>query len=300
MARHYARSTTLGLTLMVCAAPWPAPGYSGGVELFHVHGLSYSADGKTLYVPAHYGLVLYENGTWRKADGPEHDYMGFMATRKAFYSSGHPAQGGGLMNPFGLLKSADLGRTWTPLGMQGESDFHVLAAGYDTDAVYVFNATPNSRIPFAGLAYTLDDGATWRRAKRQGAPEPFALAAHPTQSRRVAIAAEGGLYLSNDTGDTFTQAVKNVNVYAAWFDLGGKAVWYGGAGISAFLARLDLNTSQATTIALPPLGRDAVAHISQNPVRRDEIAIATFSRNVFVSGDGGKHWRQIAREGATQ
>lgn len=31
------------------------------------------------------------------------------------------------------------------------------------------------------------------------------------------------MYLSNDTGDTFTQAVKNVNVYAAWFDLGGKA-----------------------------------------------------------------------------
>jgi hypothetical protein len=41
-------------------------------------------------------------------------------------------------------------------------------------------------------------------------------------------------------------------------------------------------------IARPPIGRDAVAYITQNPARRAEFAIVTFERAVFLTLDRGK------------
>lgn len=112
------------------------------MTLTHVHGQSYSADGTQLMIPSHHGLAIYETGAkgrWSKADGPSHDYMGFSATSEALYSSGHPAPGSGLTIPFRLIKSLDGGKTWRKLGLEGESDFHLLATSYGTNAVYVRN-----------------------------------------------------------------------------------------------------------------------------------------------------------------
>jgi hypothetical protein len=86
------------------------------VTLKHVHGLAFSQDGQQLSIPSHDGLALYRDGHWSKAPGPEHDYMGFSAGRQAIYSSGHPANGSGLVNPLGLIKSSDGGSTWQQLG----------------------------------------------------------------------------------------------------------------------------------------------------------------------------------------
>lgn len=82
------------------------------VTLTHVHGLSYSADGRQLIIPSHHGLAVYEGGKWSKAPGS------------------------GLVNPFGVIRSRDGGKTWDKLGFEGESDFHLLAArcGVSADA----------------------------------------------------------------------------------------------------------------------------------------------------------------------
>src|SRR3981189_2219891 len=93
------------------------------VTLVHVHGLAFSADGKRLMIPSHFGLAVYENGKWSKAPGPQHDYMGFSATASHIYSSGHPAPGSGLVNPFGLLRSRDGGKTWDQLRPRRGSGF---------------------------------------------------------------------------------------------------------------------------------------------------------------------------------
>src|SRR5437899_7996074 len=95
------------------------------ITLMHVHGLGYSPDGKRLMIPSHHGLAIYENGKWSKAPGPEHDYMGFSASANRIYSSGHPAAGSGLVNPFGLLRSKDGGKTWEKLNQEGESIIYV-------------------------------------------------------------------------------------------------------------------------------------------------------------------------------
>ncbi|MGH8433648.1 MAG: F510_1955 family glycosylhydrolase, partial [Pseudomonas sp.] len=191
------------------------------VTLKHVHGLAFSPDGQRLLIPSHQGLAVYSDGRWTKAPGPEHDYMGFSVTRQAIYSSGHPARGSGLTNPFGLIKSSDGGNTWQQLGLQGESDFHLLASGFDSGALYVYNAYPNSRMSSPGLYHSLNDGANWQRASAQGMSEaPTALAVHPTDSKVVAVATKGGLYLSRDAGAHF-RAITRGQVLSAAFSVDG-------------------------------------------------------------------------------
>src|SRR4051794_450429 len=174
------------------------------VTLVHVHGLSYSSDGKRLMIPSHFGLAIYENGKWSKAPGPEHDYMGFSATASHIYSSGHPAAGTGLVNPFGLLRSKDGGKTWDKLGLEGESDFHVMATSWNTNAIYVWNPAANSRMPQAGLHYTVNDGFAWKHVAAKGIEgNPYAVAVHPDAAKSVALATPEGVFASSDSGGNF-------------------------------------------------------------------------------------------------
>lgn len=292
-------SVTLVRLLAACAFLLaPATGALAQVTLTHVHGLAYSADGKRLFVPSHHGLALYEGGKWAKAPGPEHDYMGFAATRDRFYSSGHPEEGSRLVDPFGLMRSDDGGKTWTRLGLEGEADFHQLAAGYGSNVVYVYNHAPNSRMPEEGIYFTLNDGVAWKRARAEGLQgEPAGIAVHPEDAGTVAVATKSGLYLSTDSCDSF-RGLASGPVYSVLFDLDGRHLWYGGYAEAPTLMRLDWPTGEQQSVALPPLGRrDAVAFIAQNPADRSEYAIATFKRSVFLSRDNGKRWAEIAREG---
>jgi photosystem II stability/assembly factor-like uncharacterized protein len=278
---------------LICASSAQA-----GVTLTHVHGLAYSPDGKRLMIPSHHGLAVYENGKWSKAPGPQHDYMGFAATAKNLYSSGHPAPGSGMVNPFGVIRSKDGGKTWDKLGLEGETDFHLLATSWNTNAIYVWNPAPSSRMKRPGLHYTLNDGFAWKPARAAGlAGEPRALAVHPDNPAIVAVATSQGLYLSTDSGESFAKAAGDGEGLSAFFDLNGKDVWYGAFEGRPTLARMPLKGGQAVQVTLPALTNDAVAYIAQNPARRLEYAIATFERSVFISKDSGQSWTRIAEGG---
>lgn len=194
-------------TMIIAAALVAAlavPAVRAAVTLTHVHGLAYTADGKRLLIPSHHGLAVYENGEWSRAPGPRHDYMGFSATAKRLYSSGHSAPGSGLVNPFGLIRSDDGGGTWRKLALEGETDFHVLATSWNTNAVYVWNPAPSSRIKRPGLHYTLNDGFVWKPARAAGLDgDPRAIAVHPDNPNRVAVATSSGIFQSSDSGDSF-------------------------------------------------------------------------------------------------
>ncbi len=297
--KHTLHAFLLALVLGLCAATRVHAGEP--VTLMHVHGLSYSADGKRLMLPSHHGLAIFENGRWSKAAGPAHDYMGFAATRDALYSSGHPAPGSGLANPFGLIKSRDGGKTWQKLGLERESDFHTLATSYDTNAVYLVNHAPNSRMGRAGIHHTRNDGLKWTRAAASGlGGELNSLAVHPTEASIVAAGTTDGLYLSRNSAESFEPLAGGQRVLAAAFDLDGQHLWFGSYARKAALARIALKAgSRAEDLPIPALTEDAVAYIAQNPVQRGEIAIATFKRNVFLSKDQGRTWTQIAEEGTT-
>lgn len=270
----------------------------GGVMLTHVHGLAYSPDGKRLMVPSHHGLAVYENGKWSKAPGPQHDYMGFSASAQALYSSGHPAPGSGLVNPFGLIRSRDGGKTWEKLGLEGETDFHLLATSWNAKAIYVWNPAPSSRMKAPGLHYTSSDGFGWKRAAAHGlSGEPHAIAVHPDSASMVAVATTDGLFLSRDSGERFARIASGGQGLSALFDFDGKHLWYGSFDGSARLARIALGGSDPAHVDMPPLGEDAVAYIAQNPARKLEYAMATFKRSVYLSRDGGQSWSQIAVHG---
>ena len=288
----------LARTLAVAALAGATVIAHADVTLVHVHGLTYSPDGKRLMIPSHHGLAVYENGKWSKAPGPQHDYMGFSGTAGALYSSGHPAPDSGLVNPFGLIRSTDGGKTWQKLGLEGETDFHLLATGWNTNAVYVWNPAPSSRIPRAGLHYTLNDGNTWTAAAGAGlGGELRALAVHPDDVRTVAVATATGVFLSRDAGASFAPVSTNGEALSLHFDLDGERLWYGTFDGAARLAVAPIAGGKATALKLPPLGQDAVSYIAQNPATRSEYAIATFRRSVYVSRDRGRTWTQAAHHG---
>ncbi len=295
------RNTLHAIALAVSMTPlaWWSANAAAGVALTHVHGLTYAADGATLMVPSHHGLAVYSSGQWSKAPGPEHDYMGFAGTRNALYSSGHPAPGSGLKNPFGLIKSTDGGKSWKQLVLQGESDFHTLAASYGTNAVYVVNPHPNSQMGTQGVYFTTNDGEKWQRVEAAGlAGRIHGLAVHPSDSATVAAAADQGLFLSKDAGASFKPVASGKRVLAATFTVSGNEIWWSGHDGGPTLSVLDLRSgAKPRTVNLPDLGDDAVSFIAQNPVRTSEMAIATFKKSIFVSKDAGKSWARIADQG---
>lgn len=287
------------LAVLLAGAAAAAPA-DPAVTLTHVHGLAYSADGKRLMIPSHHGLAVYANGRWSKAPGPQHDYMGFSATARHLYSSGHPAHGSGLVNPFGLIRSRDGGRTWDKLGLEGETDFHLLATSWNTDAIYVWNPAPSSRMRQPGLHSTRNEGFVWRPARAAGlAGAPRALAVHPDDPATVAVATDKGVFLSRNSGDRFAAVASGMDGLSVFFELDGQHLWYGAFDGRPLLARVALagGNVERSSLSLPPRARDAVAYIAQNPARRDKFAIATFRRNVYLSPDRGRTWRQIAADG---
>lgn len=295
-------ATMLRAALLVALTMAAAARAGEAVTLTHVHGLSYSGDGARIMIPAHHGLALFEGGRWSKAAGPAHDYMGFSATRDALYSSGHPAPGSGLTNPFGLIKSRDGGKTWSKLGFEGESDFHNLATSHGTNAVYVVNHGANSRMRQPGIFHTENDGLKWTRAAAGGlAGELRVLAVHPTDAKVVAAGTSDGLYLSRDAAERFERHAGGQPVLAATFDLDGQHLWFSTYAGRPALLRVALQAgARPEALSLPALTEDAVAYLAQNPVRRSEVAIATFKRSVYLSQDSGRNWKLLAREGVTQ
>lgn len=80
----------------------------------------------------------------------QQDFMGFtVAGPDRLLASGHPAPGQDLPAALGLIESRDGGRTWQPVSLLGQADFHVLrAAG---ERVYGFD-------PASGMLLASGDG----------------------------------------------------------------------------------------------------------------------------------------------
>jgi hypothetical protein len=269
-------------------------GAQGVIDFPHIHGLGFSADGRQLLVPAHTGLRVFVDDMWQSPAVPANDYMGYAATNDGFYSSGHAGTGSGLVNPIGLVKSADGGKTLTTLGFAGESDFHLMGVGYQNHAVYVLNQAQNPKLSI-GLHYSLDDGRTWQQGAMRGVPgQPLQIAVHPTNAATVALASEQGLFLSTDNGNSFVPIGSAEPVSAVTFSSDGNRLFFGLNTLSVY----DIASKQSTVVSTLPLAaNDAIGFIAVNPVRSDELAAASFARNIYRSRDGGRSWEQIAKDG---
>jgi len=270
--------------------------HSHGEEfaLPHIHGLGFTADGKQLLIPAHIGIFTVHDGIWQHPSGPTHDYMGFSISDDGFYSSGHPAPSAtDLINPLGLVKSTDGGKTLQKLGFEGESDFHVMAVGYKNHAIYVLNPVQNSKLG-PGMHYSLDDGTTWTQSALQGVTAaPFAMTVHPTQAEMVALATEHGLLLSSDYGTTFARVGTTKPATAVLFSPNGTLL-FGATKLWSY----DGTRQQLTALTPPALVEgEVLTAIAANPQQPTHIVLATSKLNIFETVDNGRHWAALAEGG---
>ena len=168
----------------------------------HVHGLGTNPSDGALFIATHTGLFRVSPGEQeavRVADRYQ-DTMGFTVVGPdRFLGSGHP-DGREDLPPFlGLIESSDAGKSWQPVSLVGDADFHALEAR--GDRVYGFGLDWDTRKP--QLLVSNDGGESW---ERRPFPEPFiSLAIHPTDPDGLLASGQTGSYLSADAGRTWRE-----------------------------------------------------------------------------------------------
>ena len=263
--------------------------------LIHLHAMAFSADGRALLVSSHVGLTAWRGERWSHELETGIDITGFSASRRGLYASGHPEPGGALRDPIGLAHSEDGGQ-WRSLALEGEADFHLIAAGYRSGTIYVLSHLPNRAMPEPGIHITRDEGKSWKRAAARGLRgEVLALAAHPDDAETIAAATDRGLYLSRDAGEGF-RSIYRAAVTAAAFSSDGKRLLFT-PPLTNEIFRLPIDGGRRTVIRLPRLRGDYATHIALHPTDERTIAVGTRRRDVYLTMDAGATWRQIAREG---
>ncbi|MED0874358.1 F510_1955 family glycosylhydrolase [Bacillus mobilis] len=269
---------------------------SGKIE--HIHGIGYAGNVPGVSIATHSGIKVYQDDKWFETKTELHDYMGFQATKNGFFASGHPEQGANLKNPLGLMKSSDGGNTLEKLAFYGESDFHNLAVGYNTEVIYLYNERPNSKLQ-QGFYFSTNNGQDWKNSKLKGLSSTIhSFSVHPDQPSVVAVSAKDGVYLSTDYGNTFE--LFSTSLESTAITLSKEDVIYAPIN-KQILTKKSIATNEETNIQIPPLdSKDAIMYISQNPQISAELVFATMKANVFLSTDEGKTWKQITKEGAFQ
>ncbi|HEV3479562.1 MAG TPA: hypothetical protein VG144_08945 [Gaiellaceae bacterium] len=176
----------------------------------HVHGLGINPADGALFIATHTGLYRVPADAQQAARVGEsrQDTMGFTVVGPSrFLGSGHPDPDAmreqNLPQNLGLIESTDGGRTWRPISLLGEADFHVLRSR--GRFVYGFDAT-NLR-----LLVSEDRGRTWSERSRGMLID---LAVHPQRPSHLVAATEPGFGLSENGGRTWRRLSDRVGLLA--------------------------------------------------------------------------------------
>lgn len=182
----------LALLLAACGGADVDPG--AAMDVSHVHAIAVDPeDPARLYVATHEGLGAWTEDGLVRVSETSGDFMGFaVGPDGVLYGSGHPGRGEDAPFALGLISSTDGGRTWAPVSLSGEADFHALTA--DADGVIGYDATN-------GLLRASSDGQDW--VDREAATGFLDLAADPASERVLGTTGEGVLVASDDGGVTF-------------------------------------------------------------------------------------------------
>ena len=175
----------------------------------HVHGLGYDSAGGVLYIATHTGMFELPTGASRarRIGDSRQDTMGFaLVEPQLFLGSGHPDLRSGLPSHLGLIRSVDRGRSWEPVSLLGETDFHVLR----TQGAFVYGVDARSGLLFVSR----DSGRSW---KTRRAPEALLdLVVDPSDPAHVLASGESVLYESSDGGRSWKVVANGLSGSLAW------------------------------------------------------------------------------------
>ena len=247
----------------------------------HVHGLGVNPADEALFVATHTGLFRVARGEQRaeRVAGRYQDTMGFTVTGPdRFLGSGHP-DGRDELPPFlGLIRSTDAGRTWKPVSLLGDRDFHVLEASGE----WVYGYGSDFESQRAGLLVSEDGGRSWSEHEP---PEPLAsVAIDPRDPRRAVAAGERGTYSSRDGGAAW-RPLSDEGGLLSWPDADALFV----VGFDGAVAR-----SRDAGRSWQPVGE-----IGGPPAAFDnagsDLYVALHDGTVKRSADGGRTWTLRSR-----
>ncbi|MBJ7281002.1 MAG: hypothetical protein JHD31_03935 [Rhodoluna sp.] len=197
-------SLTLLASLFLAGCSSPADS-NAPVEFGHVHGIVDLGGGKML-LGTHTGI--YSITSAGEVSGPiggnDFDAMGITGNNLVQYASGHPGPNTSaeLGSPsLGIVRSVDLGTTWTPVAFNGVEDFHVLTASSSKTIFGIGSSSSDLRI-------SLDGGMTWTAG-----PAVEAVDLAVTSKGSLFAATPTGLQLSQDQGSTFSLLKDSPTLY---------------------------------------------------------------------------------------
>lgn len=185
----------------------------------HVHGLAVLGD--QLLIATHAGLWRAPaGGKPARVGASRRDIMGFTVLGSRLVGSGHPdpMEDTGEPANVGFIESADGGRSWRPVSLAGEVDFHAMAAGAAT--VYGYDGGSGR------LMASSDGGRTWGTLSP---PAPvISIAVDPRRDERVLVSTPEGVYRSEDGGAGWRPVEREV-VLLTWGRRGAWSVTDAGA-----------------------------------------------------------------------
>lgn len=215
--------------------PRALPGQlAGDPGPIHVHGLGINPSDSSLFIATHTGMwrVDADETKAERVTDRSQDTMGFTVVgADRFLGSGHPdpreARAKNLPPLLGLIESGDAGRSWRPISLLGQADFHVLRSL--GKRVYGYDAS-NDR-----LLVSPNAGRTWAERPR---PAPLVdVAPDPRNPQQLVATSEQGFHRSTDGGRSWRRQ-GNVSGLLAWparsslflVDGGGQVLVSGDAG----------------------------------------------------------------------
>jgi hypothetical protein len=238
----------------------------------HIHGLGVNPADGALFIATHTGLWRAASDSRRasRIGETQQDVMGFTVVgQNHFLGSGHPDARQDLPPLLGLIESRSGGRSWKPISLLGEADFHILR--YREGRVYGFDAT-NGR-----LLASLDRGRSWQELSP---PAPLLdLAIDPQDADTVVATTAQGLHRSRDGGNTWRPLGKDVGLLA----------WPAPAALYLVDPRGQVYRSHDGGAGFRRVGavRGQPAAFNHHG---DELLAALHDSTVMRSTDGGRTW----------
>jgi hypothetical protein len=245
----------------------------------HVHGLGLNPADDALFIATHTGLFRAPEGEdeAKRVVDTFQDTMGFTVTGpNEFLGSGHPDLQQNLPPYLGLIRSRDAGKSWEPVSLEGDADFHVLeAAG---ERIYGFGSDFQSRQQ--QFLASDDGGDSW------DALEPpdtlISLAINPRDPDELVASGQDALYASANAGQSW-ESIPGEPGLLSWPDDGDLYLLSAAGRLSA------AEEAGAGWDQRGEVGGEPAAFEAGDPQR---LFAALHDGAIVESEDGGATWTQ--------